>query len=46
MEALGVALAAVFLYALYHVIRAGVRDGVKDALKERTVHVDGREPNR
>ncbi len=46
MEALGVALAAVFLYALHHVIRMGVGDGVKEALKERTVHVDERKPDR
>lgn len=34
MEALGLALSLVFLYALYHVIRMGVRDGIREARKD------------
>lgn len=33
MEILGLLFAVVFLYGAYHAIRAGVRDGLKDALK-------------
>lgn len=35
MEIVGLLFAVVFLYALYHVIRAAVRDGMKDALKSQ-----------
>lgn len=46
MEALGVALALVFLYGVYYAVRVGVRDGIKDALKDRDVQVRAPESDR
>lgn len=46
MEALGAVLAVLFLYGLYHVIRAGVRDGIREAFKDRAISVDDKEADR
>ncbi|WP_165555471.1 DUF6019 family protein [Kribbella pittospori] len=42
----GVFLTIVFLYALYHVVRVAVRDGMREALKREDVRVEGNEPDR
>jgi Family of unknown function (DUF6019) len=42
----GIFLAIVFLYALYHVVRAAVRDGMREALKREDVRVEENEPDR
>jgi hypothetical protein len=39
MEVVGVLLSLIFLYALYHVIRVGVRDGMTEAFKRRDIQI-------
>ncbi|WP_203432784.1 hypothetical protein [Jiangella asiatica] len=44
MEILGLALSLVFLYGLYHVIRTGVRDGIREAMKDQVPREAGTDP--
>lgn len=46
MEILGVFVAIVFLYALYHVVRVAVRDGMREALKPQDVRIEENDPDR
>lgn len=39
MEIVGLLFALVFLYALYHVIRVAVRDGMREALKRQDIQI-------
>jgi len=46
VEVVGVVGVIVFLYALYHVVRVAVRDGMREALKREDVRVEGNDPER
>jgi hypothetical protein len=46
MEIVGLLFAVVFLYALYHVIRVAVRDGMRDALKSQDIHTKDNDTER